>query len=98
MDAPCGVCGQTVAVIKNAGAHVVSLHCESCDRHRGWLSEAIAVSLISRFGLLPEPNTIRNQEFRASECDRAYGCTRGRNVRTLAPKMKGYCNVKRYGL
>jgi hypothetical protein len=66
-DVPCGVCGQTVVVIGNgAGPHVASLHCASCDRHRGWLPKAIAdflLGTINRFGRPPEAITIRNPEF-----------------------------------
>ena len=66
-DVPCGVCGQTVVVVgKAAVSHVASLHCASCNRHRGWLSKPIAdllVETISRFGRPPEAITIRNPEF-----------------------------------
>jgi hypothetical protein len=66
-DVPCGVCGQTVIVIeKGAGPHVASLHCASCDRHRGWLPKAIAdllVGTIIQFGRPPDAITIRNPEF-----------------------------------
>ena len=66
-DVPCGVCGQAVVVIgKGAGPHVASLHCASCNRHRGWLSSAIAELLmetISRFGRPLEVIVIRNPEF-----------------------------------
>ena len=66
-DVPCGVCGQTVVVVgKAAGPHVASLHCATCDRHRGWLPKTIAdflVETISRFGWPTEAITIRNPEF-----------------------------------
>jgi hypothetical protein len=67
-DVLCGVCGQTVVVIeKAAGPHVASLHCASCDRHRGWLPKAIADLLVGttrRFGWPPEAITIRNSRKR----------------------------------
>ena len=66
-DVPCGVCGQTVVVVGKAAApHVASLHCATCDRHRGWLPKTIAdflMETISQFGWPPEPITIRNPEF-----------------------------------
>ena len=66
-DVPCGVCGQTVVVTgKGDGLHVASLRCASCDRHRGWLSTAIAdllMETMNRFGQPPEAVTIRNPEF-----------------------------------
>jgi hypothetical protein len=87
-DVPCGVCGQTVVVVgKAAGPHVASLHCASCDRHRGWLSRAIAdllVAMISRFGSPPEVITVRNPDSRKRMRPRI-GCTRARNVSTLNP-------------
>src|SRR5262245_22042633 len=66
-DVPCGVCGQTVVVVgKAAEPHVASLHCATCNRHRGWLSTAIAdllMETINRFGRPSEAITIRNPEF-----------------------------------
>ena len=66
-DVPCGVCGQTVVVVGiAAGPHVASLHCATCDRHRGGLPETIAdflLETISRFGWPTEAITIRNPEF-----------------------------------
>ena len=66
-DVPCGVCGQTAVVIgKGAGPNIASLHCASCDRHRGWLTKAIAeflIATISRFGRPTEVISIRNPEF-----------------------------------
>jgi len=66
-DVPCAACGERVVVIgKAAPPHVASLHCASCDRHRGWLPKKIAgllVATISRFGRPPEAITIRNPEF-----------------------------------
>ena len=66
-DVPCGVCGQTVVVVgKAAGPHVASLHCATCDRHRGWLPKTIAdflMETISRFGWPTEAIMIRNPEF-----------------------------------
>jgi hypothetical protein len=67
VDVPCGMCGQTNVVIGlGAGPHVASLHCASCDRHRGWLPKAITdflLAMISQFGWPPETITIRNSEF-----------------------------------
>ncbi len=67
IDVPCGVCGQSVVMIrKGDGPHVASLHCASCNRHHGWLSTAIAdllVEMIKRFGRPPEAISIRNPEF-----------------------------------
>ena len=66
-DVPCGVCGQTVVVTRQAAPpHVASVHCAGCNRHRGWLSTAIAeflVETIRRFGRPLETITIRNPEF-----------------------------------
>src|SRR6478736_1600980 len=88
-DVPCGACGQTVVVVgKAAGPHVASLHCATCDRHRGWLPKTIAdflLETISRFGWPTEAITIRNPGIRASECDRALGARADRNVSTLNP-------------
>ena len=85
-DVPCGVCGQTVVVIrKAAGPHVASLHCASCDRHRGWLPKAIAellVATISRFGRPLEAITIRNPEFAQANATAPLGA---RAVAELAP-------------
>src|SRR4051794_15319813 len=93
-DVPCGVCGQTVVVVgKAAGPHVASLHCACCNRHRGSLSTTIAnllAKMISRFGRPSEPITIRNPEIRASECDRALGCTRGRTSLHPEPDRRGH--------
>jgi hypothetical protein len=79
-DVPCGVCGQTVVVIgKGAGPHVASLHCASCDRHRGWLPKAIAdflLGTISRFGWPPEAITIRNPEFAQANATAPLGAPR----------------------
>jgi hypothetical protein len=92
IDVPCGACGETVVVIgQGAGPHAASLHCGSCDRHRGWLPKAITEFLremISLFGWPPEAITIQNSEIRASECSRAFGCPRGRDVRTPEPGTK----------
>jgi hypothetical protein len=84
-DVPCGVCGHTVVVVGKAAApHVASLHCASCDRHRGWLPKTIAdflMETISRFGRRNEAITIRNPEF--AQARPRFGCARGRNVSTL---------------
>ena len=76
-DVPCGVCGQTVVVVGNAaGPHVASLHCASCGRHRGWLSEAIAeflVATISRFGRPTETIKIRNPNSRKANATAPLG-------------------------
>jgi hypothetical protein len=61
-DVPCTACGQRVVVIGKSG----SLHCATCDRHRGWLPKTIAdflLETISRFGRPPKAITIRNPEF-----------------------------------
>jgi hypothetical protein len=79
-DVPCGVCGQTVVVVgKAAGPHVASLHCASCDRHRGWLPKTIADFLGQP---KPSRSAIRNSRKRMRP---RFGCTRGRNVSTLNP-------------
>ena len=86
---PCGVCGQTVVVVgKASGLHVASLHCATCDRHRGWLPKTIAdflVGTISLFGWPPEPITIRNPEFAHANATAPFGCTRDRNISPLNP-------------
>ena len=98
-DVPCGVCGQTVVVVGKAAApHVASLHCATCDRHRGWLPKTIAdflLDTISRFGWPTEAITIRNPEIRASECSRPIGCARGRNFSTLNLPREATEHVKR---
>jgi hypothetical protein len=70
IDICCGACGQTIVVIGNsAGPHIASLHCASCDRHRGRLPKAVAdflLETINRFGRPTEVVTIRNSEIRAS--------------------------------
>ena len=83
IDVPCAACGETVVVIgQGAGPHVASLHCASCDRHRGWLPETVASFLretISRFGRPTRTLTIRNSttsEFAQANEDRAHGCER----------------------
>jgi len=85
-DVPCGVCGQTAVVVrKAAGPHVASLHCATCDRLRGWLSETIAdflMETISRFGWPTEPVTIRNPEFAQANATAPLGA---RTVATSAP-------------
>ena len=79
-DVPCGVCGQTVVVVgKAAGPHVASLHCATCDRHRGWLPETVAdllVETIKRFGRPTETITIRNPEFAQANATVPLGATR----------------------
>jgi hypothetical protein len=88
-DVPCGVCGQTVVVVGKAAApHVASLHCATCDRHRGWLPKAIVeflVATISRFGRPTEVISIRNPEFAQANATAPFGCTRDRNISTLNP-------------
>jgi hypothetical protein len=85
-DVPCGVCGQSVVVIeKGDSSHVASLHCASCDRHRGWLPKAISEFLaatISRFGWPPEAITIRNPEFAQANATAPLGAPA---VATTAP-------------
>jgi hypothetical protein len=77
-DVPCGACGQPV-VGKAAGLHVASLHCATCDRHRGWLPETIAdflLETISRFGWPTEAITIRNPEFAQANATAPLGAAR----------------------
>lgn len=98
-DVPCGVCGQTVVVVGEAAApHVASLHCATCDRHRGWLPKTIAdflLETISRFGWPTEAITIRNPEFAQENATAAFGCARGRGVSTLNPTCEVTEHVKR---
>ena len=64
IDVPCSACGETVVAIgPGAGPHVASLHCATCDRHRGWLPKAVVgflIDLVSRFDSPLEPIIIRN--------------------------------------
>ena len=88
-DVPCGVCGQTVVVVgKAAGPHVASLHCATCDRHRGWLPKTVADFLteaISRFGSPTEAITIRNPEFAQAKATAPLGARAVAIVSTLNP-------------
>jgi hypothetical protein len=67
VDVPCGACGESTVVIGlGAGTNVASLHCASCDRHRGWLPKPITeflLATLSQFGWPSEAITIRNSEF-----------------------------------
>ena len=62
-DMPCAQCGGVAVVVgKPKGPHVGSLHCQVCDRHRGWLPKSVADFLtetISNFGLPEAPIEIR---------------------------------------
>jgi hypothetical protein len=66
IDVPCCECGETVVVIgPGKGPHTASLHCTTCNRHRGWLPKTIAEFLleaISRFGRPREAITIQDSE------------------------------------
>jgi hypothetical protein len=91
IDVCCGACGQTIVTIKNgAGPHVASLHCASCDRHRGWLPKAVAdflLEMISRFGRPTDVITIRNSRVPT-------GCRRRRaeSDETSLPQQQGVPN------
>jgi hypothetical protein len=67
IDVPCGECGQTSVVIgAGTGPHVASLHCASCNRHRGWLPKAAVnflATTVTLFGKPAEPITISNSQF-----------------------------------
>jgi hypothetical protein len=92
IDVPCGACGETIVVIgKSTGSHAASLHCASCERHRGWLPKALTEFLIEMIHLFGPPSDgimIRKPRICASKCSRALGCSRGRNVRTPDPGTK----------
>jgi hypothetical protein len=70
IDVPCCACGETNVVIgKSAGSHAASLHCASCERHRGCLPKSVAdflTNMVVRFGRPTEPITIRNSELAAT--------------------------------
>src|SRR5262249_16804187 len=97
-DVPCGVCGQTVVVVgKAVGPHLASLHCATCDHHRGWLPKTIAdflLDTISRFGWPTGAITIRNPEFAQANARRAIGCTHGGSSPHPESDMRGTEHVK----
>jgi hypothetical protein len=75
IDVPCCACGETIVVIgKSTGSHAASLHCASCERHRGWLPTTVAdflTDLVVRFGRPTAPITVRNSELAATSGARA---------------------------
>ena len=88
-DVPCAACGQTVVAIRKcASPYVGKLHCANCNRHRGWLSKAIAdflVETIRRFGRPLEAITIRNPEFAKANATAPLGARAVAEVRTVNP-------------
>jgi hypothetical protein len=62
-DTPCKQCGGVAVVIgEPKGPHANALHCQVCDRHRGWLPKTVADFLnetIRNFGPPGEPIEIR---------------------------------------
>jgi hypothetical protein len=87
IDAPCVVCGESAVVIGlGAGPQVASLHCASCDRHRGWLPKVITgflLATISRFGWPPQAITIRNQNSRKANATAPLGAPAAEATSTL---------------
>ena len=98
IDVCCGAFGQTIVVIGNdAGPHVASLDCATCNRHRGWLPKAIAdflVPTIMRFGRPSEAITIRSPEFAKANATAPLGAPRSQRQHPELLK-KDNRNVKR---
>jgi hypothetical protein len=60
-DNPC--CRNICVVGPGKGPHAGILNCADCGSHRGWLRKSTAAWLgdvITRFGALPEPITVRD--------------------------------------
>ena len=89
IDVPCGVCGQTVVV--DRGRRWAACRKPALRNLRP--PSRMAAKDDRRFsGGNDQPVRSANRShhdpqsgIRASECDRAFGCTRGRNVSTLNP-------------
>jgi hypothetical protein len=62
--APCPACGSAELLTGSSkGPHAASLRCNRCDRHRGYVSAALAKFLteaITRFGRPTAPLIVRN--------------------------------------
>jgi hypothetical protein len=60
-------CGADIALIgAGRGPHQASLHCDSCGRHRGWVSKTshdFLTGIIKSFGCPTEPIVIRRGQY-----------------------------------
>jgi hypothetical protein len=69
IDVACAECGETVVAIgSGAGPDFPALRCTCCERHRGYLPNAVAdflVTAIEKFGRPTAPITIRDSQLAA---------------------------------
>jgi hypothetical protein len=102
IDLPCSACGQTVVVIEELARSRRPHQTPTKPRTRVTRCSCAGVRARASVNRMPrvgaagptsnDSEAMTIKRIRASECDRAYGCTRGRNVRTLQRKETDMTN------